>query len=296
MRYNFVTILTILLLLTSKFNFAYQYKVGILAKDGKEKCLQEWKSTGDYLNFNISNHICEIIPIEYNMIFNFIENQKIDFIILNPLLYTTTKKRYQTKAIATILNDINGIPVKEFGGVIFTAKENILINTLEDIKGKTFVAVSQNSFGGWLMAYKEFIDNNISPFKDFNKLLWVKNHELAVMQVLIGEADAGTVRTSTLERMIDRELIQKDEIKVLNSKTYLHFPFLVSTTLYPEWPLLKLKHTDEILSKEVVDTLKKITPNDLAAKSAKIMGWIDPLNYDVVDHLEKSIKIDEFIE
>ncbi|MEW8013200.1 MAG: PhnD/SsuA/transferrin family substrate-binding protein, partial [Candidatus Thiodiazotropha endolucinida] len=63
-----------------------------------------------------------------------------------------------------------------------------------------------------------------------------------VRAVLDGRADAGTVRTDTLERMAETGLIELERIKLLNPMPVADFPYRLSTRLYPEWPMAALKH------------------------------------------------------
>ena len=54
-----------------------------------------------------------------------------------------------------MLNKANGGTATEFGAVIFTRKDRRDIKDIEDLKGKRFMAVHRNAFGGWWMAKRE---------------------------------------------------------------------------------------------------------------------------------------------
>lgn len=287
-------IISILIYSLSLSIFAANYKIGILAKDGIKRCLQDWEATESYLNDKIPEHKCDIVPLLFEEIFPAIEKKEIDFFLTNSSMFVTSKIKYDTKEIATIINSRQGKSLKYFGGVIFTSAKNKDINTLNDLKGKVFAAVSPTSFGGWQMAYKEFLENGIDPFKEFKEISWAEKHEFSIMKVIIGEADAATARTDTIEKMRDRGIIKLNELKILNNKNYPDFPFVVSTKLYPEWPIARLNSTDKNLSEKVARALKRMTQNDKAAKSAKIIGWMDPLDYSIVEELQKTLKIEAY--
>ena len=57
------------------------------------------------------------------------------------------------------------------------------------------------------------------------------------------------------------------------------FPFLISTDVYPEWPMARLPHVDRRLADMVASGLMSITSQDQAALTAHINGWISPLDY-----------------
>ncbi len=93
------------------------------------------------------------------------------------------------------------------------------------------MAVDSLSFGGWIVAWREFFLQDIDPFADFSSLHYGGTHEGVVHAVLADTVDAGTVRTDTLERMAKEGSIQLKQIKIIQQKQLNEFPFLLSTTL-----------------------------------------------------------------
>jgi len=260
-------------------------RIGVLAKDGVEKCLEQWQGTADYLTNNLSGATVQIVPLGFDRMMPAIENKEVEFFLTNSSMYVSAEEKYGTTPVLTMINSRQGNPLTQFGGVIFTSADNEEINTLADIKGKTFGAVKASSFGGWQMACKTFLDNGIDPQKDFAKLDFLGSHDKVIELVNIGEVEAGTVRTDALERLVSAGDLDMAEIKIINAQTHEGFPFLVSTDLYPEWPLGKVQGVSDELTQKVVDALKKMTPEDPAAKAAKVVGWSDPQDYAVVKNL-----------
>lgn len=270
------------------------YKIGVLAKRGPVKAMEMWKATADYLTARISGKTFEVVPLDFDHVNPAIENGEVDFFLVNSSMFVTAKVKYGATAIATMVNSRQGQPLKSFGGVIFTHADNDQTNTLGDLKGKSFMAVEKSSFGGWQMAYKEMVDAGINPDTDFRKLEFGGKHDNVVLGVQNGVFDAGTVRTDTLERMAAEGTIEMDEFKIINPKKHAGFPFVCSSALYPEWPLAKTKNTPDALASEVVAALKQLKPEEQAAKNAKIVGWVDALNYDPVENLQQTLKVGAF--
>lgn len=266
------------------------YKIGVLAKRGPVKALKKWKSTGDYLTQKLGAGF-EIVPLDFDAVFPAVEKGDIDFFLVNSSMFITAKVRYQSSAIATMINSRQGNPLKSFGGVILTSEDNEDINTLDDLKGRSFIAVKKSSFGGWQMAYMALLNQGIDPFKDFVELEFAGKHDNVVLAVQNGASDAGTVRTDTLERMAAEGVIDMEEFKILNPQSHDGFPFAVSTPLYPEWPLAKTKNTPDRIAASVLAALKELKPDAPAAKDAKIVGWTDPLNYGGVEKLQMELKV-----
>ncbi len=271
-----------------------KYKIGVLAKNGPVKAMKMWKATAEYLTGQIPETAFEIVPLDFDQVNPSIEKGKVDFFLVNSSMFVTAKVKYGATAIATMINSRQGKPLKAFGGVIFCNADSDKINGMDDLKGKTFMGVKKSSFGGWQMAYKELLDSGINPFKDFTKLQFGGKHDNVVYAVLNGVVDAGTVRTDTLERMAAAGEIEMEDFKIINLKKHQGFPFVCSTALYPEWPLAKVKHTSEAVAAKVTAVLKKLKAEENAAKDAKIVGWVDALDYGPVEDLQKALKVGAF--
>jgi phosphate/phosphite/phosphonate ABC transporter binding protein len=267
------------------------FKIGVLAKRGPVKAMQKWKATGEYLSAKISGKTFEIVPLDFDEVNPAVEKGEVDFFLVNSSMFVTAKVNYGARAIATMVNSRQGQPLKSFGGVILASAENDQINSLNDLKGKSFMAVKRSSFGGWQMAYKEIIDAGIDPMKDFSELKFGGKHDNVALAVQNGVIDAGTVRTDTLERMTAEGTIELDEFKIINTKNHTGFPFVCSSALYPEWPLAKTKKIPDSVANDVVAALKQLKPEEQAAKNAKIVGWVDALDYGPVENLQQTLKV-----
>ncbi len=277
--------------LVSNVAFAGDYKIGVLAKRGAAKAMKKWGPTADYLTEKLQGDTFTIVPLDFEEVFPTIESSGVDFFLVNSSMFVTAEVKYGASTVATMLNSRQGETLKSFGGVILTYIDRDDINSLADIKGKKFMAVKESSFGGWQMAYKEFLDNGINPIQDFASLEFGGKHDNVVLAVQNGEIDAGTVRTDTLERMAAAGDIDLSEFKILDAKTHTGFPFVVSTSLYPEWPFAKLAGTSDEISQRVATALIDIKAENKAAKSAKIVGWAAPLDYAEVENLQMLLKV-----
>ncbi len=283
-------------LLTSTALAADTYKIGVLAKRGPVKALKQWKATGEYLTAKIAGKTFEIVPLDFDQVNPAIEKNEVSFFLVNSSMFVTAQVKYGAAAIATMVNSRQGKPLKSFGGVIFTSADNDGINSIADLKGKSFMAVKASSFGGWQMALKEILGSGLDPAKDFSKLEFGGKHDNVVLAVQNEDVEAGTVRTDTLERMAAEGVIEMDEFKLINKQEHGGFPFVCSTALYPEWPLAKCKDVDEAVAKEVVGALKQMKSGDKAAQDAKVVGWVEALDYTPVEDLQKSLKIGAYKE
>lgn len=256
-----------------------QIKIGVLAKRGEKVCLEKWNPTAEYLSTNIAGYSFKIVPLSFSELNKTVKENKVDFVLTNSAYFVELESEYGVSPLVTLLNKGPRGGCKFFGGVVFCRNDRKDIKTLTDVKGKTFMAVNENSFGGWHMAHREMKDKGLDPKKDLKKLSFGGTHDSVVLAVLKGDVDAGTVRTDTLERMAAEGKIKLDSFKILNIQKNSDFPFLHSTRLYPEWPFAKLKNTPDELCKKVTDSLLRMYPDSPAATAAKCAGWSVPVNY-----------------
>jgi two-component system sensor histidine kinase TtrS len=275
---------------------AETYRIGVLAKNGPVKALNMWKATADYLNSQMKDKSFEIVPLGFDEVNTAIEAGKVHFFLVNSSMFITAKVRFGAAPVATMVNSRKGQACESFGGVIFTTAGNKTIQSLNDLKGKTFMAVDRSSFGGWQMACKELLDGGVDPKIDFKKIEFGGKHENVVLAVQNGSVDAGTVRTDTLERMAAEGSIDMAEFRILSEKKHAGFPFVCSTVLYPEWPFARTKQTADAVAKDVLEALKKLKADDKAAKDAKIVKWVDALDYSPVENLQKALKVGAYAQ
>ena len=282
---------------TTSTSQAKQYKVGVLAKQGKDRAISQWGATIDYLSETISGATFEIVPLGFEEMYAAAEAEQLDFFIINSGMYVDFEATYGANRIATLKNLRLGKPYTQFGGVIITKADRNDVNTLQDLKNKTFMAVSPISFGGWQMAEGVLFDAGIeNAEKFFQQISYGDTHDNVIKAVANGEVDAGTIRTDALERAVQRGDVKLEEFKVINKQETEGFPFLHSTPLYPEWPFASTKKNSLEIKEQVAKALLNMPKDSPAAKAAKSEGWTVPLNYRPVHDLFIDLSIAPYDE
>jgi len=266
-------------------------KIGVLSFRTADQTRTQWAPTAEYLNRNIPEYRFEMVPMNYPAMEKAIADKSIDFVLTNTAHYVSLEAAFGITRILTMVVSIDGQPFKEFGGVIFTRSDRSDITTLKDLCGKRFLAVGSNSLGGYLVAWQALEKAGVNPQRDFEKLLFngLPQDEI-VYKVLRREVDAGTVRTHVLENMVQEGKIKLTDLKILNRQNVPGFPYLLSTQLYPEWPLARMPHTEDTVVEKVIVALITMKQGDPAAIAGKYDRWIPPLNYQGVHDLFKELR------
>ncbi|MCU7809697.1 MAG: PhnD/SsuA/transferrin family substrate-binding protein [Candidatus Thiodiazotropha sp. (ex Notomyrtea botanica)] len=268
-----------------------EVRIGVLSHRGDVVTRAMWGPTADYLSAIIPGHRFTIRPLKFDEVNPVVDAGDVDFVLVNPGIYVNLEVKYRVSRIATLYNRRNDVPYKIFGGVIFTRKDHPEINTLEDLRDHSFMAVYSTSLGGFQMAMREMLDSGIDPYRDLKSLEFGGIHDLVVMSVLRGEVDVGTVRTDILERMASAGTIDINDFHIINPRQEPEFPFALSTRLYPEWPFSKVAHTADTLAQQVAVALLQMPHDHTAALAGKYAGWTIPLDYQPVHDLFLELKL-----
>jgi two-component system sensor histidine kinase TtrS len=288
---RFVLGLLLLQFVTVSTVYADVVRIGVLSHRGDQATLRMWGPTAAYLHTSIPAHHFIIRPLKFDEVNPAVSVGEVDFVLVNPGIYVNLEVKYRVSRIATLYNRRNDVPYKIFGGVIFTRQDHAEINTLEDLRGHSMMAVYTTSLGGFQMAMREMVELGIDPYTDLKELRWGGIHDHVVMSVLKGEVDFGTVRTDILERMASAGTINLKDFRIINPQEEAEFPFALSTRLYPEWPFSKVAHTADSLAQQVAVALLNMPHDHSAALAGEYAGWTIPLDYQPVHDLFMTLKL-----
>lgn len=272
-------------------NIKEEIKIGVLSHRGDKATLEAWDATAKYLCSQLPEYQFIIEPLNFNQVDDATRRGYVDFILVNPGIYVNLETRYRASRIATMNNYRGGSAYNIFGGVIFTRSDRKDIFVLEDLKGKSFMAVDDTSLGGYQMAWRELNARGIDIKKDLERVEFGGIHDNVVMSVLNGDIDVGTVRTDIIERMAADDEIDINKIKIINSQVRTDFPFALSTRVYPEWPFSKVEHTDNVLAQKVALALLQMPTEHPAAIAGNYAGWTIPLDYQKVHDLFRELNL-----
>jgi phosphonate transport system substrate-binding protein len=239
----------------------------------------------EYLRKETGLSIRQVFPDSFDDFIRKAGQGRIDISFANPFIYVKVNRLYGMQAFARIV-ELDG--KDSFRGQIICRNDNEQILSLQDCRGKRWVAVDPSSAGGYLFALGYFWDHGIHR-EDFSEISFVPGpggqQEKVVLAVYNGRYDIGSVREGALELLADK--IHLDEIRVLG-----HTPW------YPGW--MYAARGD--LSPEVVDSIKnallQLNCNDTSVRpicdAAHISGIVpaQDRDFDSIRHLAAKVGID----
>ncbi len=160
----------------------------------------------------------QVFPDTFDEHVKMVERGEIDISFSNPFIYIRLA-RAGARAFARIVEE-SGRP--DFHSQIICRKDNRAIRSLEDCRGKRWIAVDPGSAGGFVFALDYFLSHGIQR-EDFAEIAFAPGpggkQEKVVLAVYAGKYDIGSVRNGTLELVKDK--VDLDAIRVLaESRSY----------------------------------------------------------------------------
>ncbi|MDP7149652.1 MAG: PAS domain S-box protein [Paracoccaceae bacterium] len=270
--------------------------IGVRAHLGREEAISRWQPTMDYLSTQFPNTEFRLKTYASpSAIEQGAANKEYDFVITDPGSFAVINVLYGFEEQLTLVNAWDGQLVTRFGSVVFTRRGLQDLNTFEDLKGRSLMAVAPQAFGGWNVARREFKRAGLAPSEDLAELKFADGNQTTVVRaVLDGTVDAGVVRTGTLEWLERQGVIALDEFKILGMRSVPGFPFALSTELYPEWVFADPPNTATAFRHDVLTALAKIETTDRPAVAGDYFGWESATDYDSVVALLRELNAAPF--
>ena len=186
----------------------------------------------EYLGRATGLSLRQIFPDTFEEHVRMVERGEIDISYSNPFAYIRMA-RSGARAFARIIEP-SGKP--DFRSQIICRRDNQALATIDDCRGKRWMAVDPSSAGGYLYALGEFLDHGIRR-RDFAEVSFAPGpggkQEKVVLAVFAGTCDVGSIRDGALE--ILRGKIDTGQIRVLaESKAYPGWVYAARAGLAPD--------------------------------------------------------------
>ena len=186
-----------------------RFGVGLFQPD-KEKNDATYRPMADYLAKKLGRKVQLRTVDSWEGLAKSLANGETDIALLGPWGYVLANGNSGAQAVATILYD--GKPT--YHAVIVTRPDSG-INTLQDLKGKSFAFGDKGSTSGYLIPTHQLLKMGIPDAeKYFGKVIYTK-HQAIETQVTRGELDAGADYDRNRNAMIEQGLIKAAESRII---------------------------------------------------------------------------------
>ncbi|MBS1138975.1 MAG: histidine kinase [Proteobacteria bacterium] len=283
MTKRLVCFVALCFLMASKV-FSGEVAIGVFAYQGERAAASDWSPVVRYLNQALPEHHFRLDQYDAVGLRHAIAGNRVDLVITNPGYYVTMEAEFGISRIATLDTD-ESHPAHALGSVVMTRADRPGLRVLADLTGKRVAAVAPEAFGGYLVAAREMLGQNVDPESDLKEIRFVGLPMNRIIEaVQRGEVDAGIVRACLPEQMASQGLIRLEEFRALSARQDPDLPCALSSRLYPNWPIAVTRHTDPGLAKAVARAL-------LAMPESGGMSWAVPADYQPVHDLFRELRI-----
>ncbi len=204
-------------------------KVSAIPDEAPTELQRKFAPLGKYLEAHIGMPV-EFIPVtDYAATVEGLAAKKLDMVWYGG--FTFVQARIRTNGTAIPL--VQRAEDEKFQSVFIT-QPNSGINSLADLKGKTFTFGSPSSTSGHLMPRWFLLQQGIDPDKDFKRVAFSGAHDATALQVAGGKVDAGAMNISVWHKMLEEKKLDPSQIKVFyTTPPYYDYNWTVCGDLDP---------------------------------------------------------------
>jgi phosphonate transport system substrate-binding protein len=237
----------------------------------------------EYLAEQTGLPIRQVFPDTFDHHINMFGQGKIDISFSNPFIYVKLANRFGATAMTRIIEEDGRA---EFRGQIIARKDNKAIATLDDCRGKSWVAVDPSSAGGYLFPLGHFADHGLY-LRDFKQVVFSGGRqENVILGVYTGLYDLGSIREGSLKVVADK--IDINQIKVIANSIW-----------YPGWVYAHSPRLSEETAESIKAAMIRLDPaNDPKHRAildaARFIGFVpsEDRDFDPIRDLSKKVDLD----
>ena len=190
-------------------SFAETITFGIYTSDKPTAMFQKFKPIIDYLQNRITQNgsnatvKMKIFP-SYGAAVDALVEGNVDFVRFGPASYILAKNRNENIRLLAMEHKKNK---KRFYGV-FIVSQNSSINSIKDLKGKSFAFGDKDSTIGRYLSQAELVKAGIRS-ADLAKYDFLGRHDKVALAVAVGNYDAGVVKENTFKKYAESKGLKK---------------------------------------------------------------------------------------
>lgn len=253
--------------------------VGFIPAEDSRAMVRQSQAILDIVAKHTGMKVDTFVGSDYNATIEALRAGHVDVALLGPFSYVLATTVAQVEAFGVTVTSRTMQP--SYKSIIIAGKDSN-INSLADLKGKTFAFVDPGSTSGYMVPAAAFVAANITPEKDFKQVMYSGGHDATIVSVGSGKVDAGSVADRIYERGCAKGLADCAKLKVVWTSKPI-----------PNDPLLYRKALPEDMKKKIREAFYSV--KNLAFGEMGTVARFDPAtdkDYDPVRDIAKALKLD----
>ena len=182
-------------------------KWGLIPADDAAEMIRNYQTVVDYLEEKLDIEIELQVTADYTAAIEAMRNKHIDMAWFGPFSYIIAAREANGEAL---VNGMRRDTHKSTYRTVFVTRFDSGIESIDDLKGRSFAFVDPASTSGNLMPRKVLMDHGIDPENDFSTMYYAGTHNGVEMAVKNGTVDAGADSDTSYYRMINEGQIDPE--------------------------------------------------------------------------------------
>lgn len=187
------------------------------------------KKFGEALAKYLGIEVEAVEGTEYTAGIEGMANKKVDVMLVSPMSYFQAKERANAELL------VSTPTAADYKTAFITKADRSDINSISDLKGKTFAFVDQSSSSGYLYPKAKLVkdlsldtDKLESSGYFFNTVAFSGGHPTSLTGVMMGDYDGAAVAKSVITQMVKANQLKESDIKVIGETDVIPNPCYVA--------------------------------------------------------------------
>jgi phosphonate transport system substrate-binding protein len=253
--------------------------IGFIPAEDSRAMVRQSQAILDIVAKHTGMKIDAFVGSDYNATIEALRAGHIDVALLGPFSYVLATTVAPVEAFAITVTARSMQP--SYQSIIIAGKDSN-INSLADLKGRTFAFTDPGSTSGFMVPSAAFIKAGVTPEKDFKQVMYSGGHDATIVAVGSGKVDAGSVADRIYERGCAKGLADCNKLKVVWTSPPI-----------PNDPLLYRKTLSEDMKKKIREAFFSV--KNLAFGEMGTVARFDPAtdkDYDPIREIASALKLD----
>jgi phosphonate transport system substrate-binding protein len=186
---------------------------GLIPADDATEMLRQYEPVVEYLEDRLGMDVEVEVTTDYTAAITAMKNKHIEMAWFGPFSYILAAEEAGAEAL---VNGVRRDTGKATYKSIIITKPDSGIETLDDLKGRTFAFVDPASTSGNLIPRKMLMENGIDPDEDFSTIYFAGTHDAVELAVKNGTVDAGALGDTTHHRMLNEGHVSAEEVRIVH--------------------------------------------------------------------------------
>ncbi|MBS3909860.1 MAG: phosphate/phosphite/phosphonate ABC transporter substrate-binding protein [Actinobacteria bacterium] len=218
----------------SKYYKPETLRVGLIPNISPEKQLAKYEPLEKYLEEKLGMPVELFVATNYTGVVQAMVAEKLDLAYFGALTYAQALQQTELEPIVTEIDKETGT-TKYYSEII--ARTDSGVNTLDDLKGKTFAFGDPSSTSGSLYPRMMLVEAGYDwkeKFAPLSLAIFSGGHDATAQAVLNGTVDAGGVEGRILRKLIKDGKVDGGKLKTIAKQEVEGYPWCVPSNLDPE--------------------------------------------------------------